>query len=279
MKIKSVKITGFRAFEKEEHATFDFMKGGEIMNFASIYAPNGFGKTSFYDAVEWGITHKIQRFDRMVDFEKVRKENPTPLLLNKSSQSGQVIIETNLNPFKNIINKRRKYDYKAIAKNEYFQKQFLSQDLIDAFLKEEKAEERYVKFLEIGNNLKKYDLVYKKINILLGYIADQRNDLIKTKGEEERKLQGEIDFEQEFKKFDEINEVIYSLNIEGENLGLIDKNTFNQTVYKNLSRNIEVRLFSLKEQLIKAESRIATIKLARDGEESEDNKLNGGVLS
>src|SRR5690606_32407975 len=79
--------------------------------------------------------------------------------------------------------------------------------------------------------------------------------------------------------FDEINEVIYSLNIEGENLGLIDKNTFNQTVYKNLSRNIEVRLFSLKEQLIKAESRIETIKLARDGEESEDNKLNGGVLS
>lgn len=59
MKIKSVKITGFRAFEKEEDATFDFTKGGEIMNFASIYAPNGFGKTSFYDAVEWGVTHKI----------------------------------------------------------------------------------------------------------------------------------------------------------------------------------------------------------------------------
>jgi exonuclease SbcC len=47
MKIKSVKITGFRAFEKEENSTFDFTSNGEIMDFASIYAPNGFGKTSF----------------------------------------------------------------------------------------------------------------------------------------------------------------------------------------------------------------------------------------
>lgn len=279
MKIKSVKITGFRAFEKEEDATFDFTKGGEIMNFASIYAPNGFGKTSFYDAVEWGITHKIQRFDRMVDFEKVRKDNDAPLLLNKASQFGEVLVETNLKPFKNVINKRKKYDYKAIAENEYFQKQFLSQDLIDAFLKEEKADKRYETFLEIDENLKKYDSVYKKINILLGYISDQRKELVKRKGDEEKKLQGEIDFEQEFKKFDEINEVINSLNKESENLNLIDQNTFNQTSYDNLSRNIDIRLLSLKDELEKTKSRIATIILARDGKESEDNKLNGGVLS
>ncbi|CAM3206326.1 hypothetical protein [Empedobacter stercoris] len=279
MKIKSVKITGFRAFEKEEDATFDFTKGGEIMNFASIYAPNGFGKTSFYDAVEWGITHKIQRFDRMVDFEKVRKDNDAPLLLNKASQFGEVLVETNLKPFKNVINKRKKYDYKAIAENEYFQKQFLSQDLIDAFLKEEKADKRYETFLEIDENLKKYDSVYKKINILLGYISDQRKELVKRKGDEEKKLQGEIDFEQEFKKFDEINEVINSLNKESENLNLIDQKTFNQTSYDNLSRNVDVRLLSLEDELIKAKLRIDTIILARDGEESEDSKLVGGILS
>lgn len=280
MKIKSVKITGFRAFEKEEDATFDFTKSGEVMNFASIYAPNGFGKTSFYDAVEWGITRKIQRFDRMVDFEKVRKENAAPLLLNKASESGQVLIETtNLTPFKNVINRRKKYDYKAAAENEYLQKQFLSQDLIDAFLKEEKADKRYEAFLEVNDNLKKYDSAYKKINTLLGYITDQRIELIKSKGNEEKKLQGEIDFEQEFKKFDEINEVISLLNKENESLKLIDKNTFNQTYSDNLSRNIDVRLLSLEEELIKVKLRIDTIILARDGEESEDGKLEGGILS
>ena len=105
MKIKNVKITGFRAFQKEEDSTFDFTNKGEIVNFASIYAPNGFGKTSFYDAVEWCLTHKIQRFDRMVDFDRVRKDNDAPLLLNKSSFSGKVVVETSSQKFENIINK------------------------------------------------------------------------------------------------------------------------------------------------------------------------------
>jgi len=279
MKIKSVKITGFRAFEKEEDSTFNFTKGGEIMNFASIYAPNGFGKTSFYDAVEWGITHKIQRFDRMVDFEKVRKDNNSQLLLNKNSESGKVIVETSSQNFENIINKKKVYKYNEKPANEYFQNQILTQDLIDAFLKEEKADKRYENFLEIDENLKKYDLAYKKINTLLGYINDQRKELVKAKGEEEKKLQSEIDFEQEFKKFDEINEVITSLNKENESLQLIDQNTFNQITYDNLARNIDVRLLSLEEVLIKVKLRIDTIILARDGEESEDQKLTGGLLS
>lgn len=279
MKIKSVKIAGFRAFEKEENSTFDFTKGGEIMNFASIYAPNGFGKTSFYDAVEWGITHKIQRFDRMIDFEKIRKDNDAPLLLNKASLSGKVIVETSSQKFENDINKKKVYKYNEKPVNEYFQNQVLTQDLIDAFLKEEKAEDRYSKFLEIDNNLKKYDAAYKKVNTLLGYINDERKELIKSKGKEEAKIQVEIDFEQEFIKFDELNEMIGELNKENEGLKPIDQSTFNQTAYDNLSRNIDVRLLSLEEQLTKAKLRAGTIILARDGEKSEEGKLDGGVLS
>lgn len=277
MKIKSVKITGFRAFEKEEDATFDFTKGGEIMNFASIYAPNGFGKTSFYDAVEFGITNKIQRFDRMVDFNNIRKENEPPIILNNKSSSGKINIETSSNEFPRTV--RKIYSSSSRLENQYFQSQFLSQDLIDAFLKEEKAEDRYAKFLEIDNNLKKYDSAYKKIIRLLEYIKDERKDLVDRKNKEEAKYQFEIDFEQEFKKFDEINEVISLLNKENESLKFIDQNTFNQTSYDNLSRNIDVRLLSLEEDLIKAKLRIDTIILARDGEESDDSKLNGGVLS
>jgi exonuclease SbcC len=278
MKIKSVKITGFRAFEKEENSTFDFTKNGETMNFASIYAPNGFGKTSFYDAVEWGITHKIQRFDKMVDFDKVRKDNDAPLLLNKASENGKVIVETSEDSFENRINLRKKYNYKEKGANEFFKDQILTQDLIDTFLKEEKAEDRYAKFLSIDNDLKKHDSAYKKIIHLLKYIREERKDLIGEKREEEKKLQGEIDFEQEFKKFDEINEVISLLKNENENLNLIDQITFNQTSYDNLSTTIEVRLSSLKAELTKANLRLETISLARDGEESEDEKLKGGVL-
>lgn len=277
MKIKSVKITGFRAFEQEEDSTFDFMKGGEIMNFASIYAPNGFGKTSFYDAVEFGITNKIQRFDRMVDFNNIRKENEPPIILNNKSRSGKINIETSSNKFPRTV--RKIYSSSSRLENQYFQSQFLSQDLIDAFLKEEKAEDRYAKFLEIDNDLKKYDSAYKKIIRLLDYIKDEKKALAARKSEEEKKLQGEIDFKQEFKKFDEINELIRSLNKENESLKFIDQNTFNQTSYDNLSRNANVRLLSLEQELIKAKLRIDKIIIARDGGESKDSKLNGGVLS
>jgi len=62
MKFKKIEIQAFRAYNLAKEGTFDFTKGKEIADFVSIYAPNGFGKTSFYDAVEWGITHNIHRF-------------------------------------------------------------------------------------------------------------------------------------------------------------------------------------------------------------------------
>src|SRR5690606_14583233 len=158
MKIKSVKITGFRAFEKEEDSTFDFTKDGEIMNFASIYAPNGFGKTAFYDAIEFGITNRIQRFDRMVDFKNLKRDNESPILLNHESKAGNINIATNSIDYPRAV--KRTYASNAPLENKYFQSQFLSQDLIDAFLKEEKAEDRYTKFLEIDNTLKNYDTAY-----------------------------------------------------------------------------------------------------------------------
>ena len=60
MKIKSVDIVGFRAYAHKGDGLFDFHnKKGEVSNFISIYAPNGFGKSSFYDAMEWSITNNL----------------------------------------------------------------------------------------------------------------------------------------------------------------------------------------------------------------------------
>ena len=63
MKFKKIEISAFRIYDDPEDATFDFsLKDGDVADFVSIYAPNGFGKTSFYDAVEWGMTNFVQRF-------------------------------------------------------------------------------------------------------------------------------------------------------------------------------------------------------------------------
>ena len=63
MKFKKIEISAFRIYDKAENATFDFSLNENVTaDFVSIYAPNGYGKTSFYDAVEWGMTNNIQRF-------------------------------------------------------------------------------------------------------------------------------------------------------------------------------------------------------------------------
>ena len=65
MKIKNVEIVGFRAYADEGDGNFNFStKNVEAANFVSIYAPNGFGKSSLYDAIEWAITNNIGRYIR-----------------------------------------------------------------------------------------------------------------------------------------------------------------------------------------------------------------------
>lgn len=67
MKIKKVEVQAFRAYLEKSNGTFDFMVPGQDgvavpANFVSLYAPNGFGKSSFYDAVEWAMTNGSERF-------------------------------------------------------------------------------------------------------------------------------------------------------------------------------------------------------------------------
>ena len=62
MKIKKVEIEGFRAYKYKEDGIFDFTAAdGSPSDFVAIYAPNGFGKSSFYDAVEWAVTNHLER--------------------------------------------------------------------------------------------------------------------------------------------------------------------------------------------------------------------------
>ena len=81
MKFKKIEISAFRIYNNPKNAIFDFASNsGEIADFVSLYAPNGFGKTSFYDAVEWGVTGSVNRFF-------IRNKELNILEKNQSSQS------------------------------------------------------------------------------------------------------------------------------------------------------------------------------------------------
>lgn len=161
MKFKKIEISAFRVFNNPENALFDFTtKSGNTADFVSLYAPNGFGKTSFYDAVEWGVTGSVNRFFiRHKELAKLENnqssKNEIPLLRNSKLERDtyvKVFSNSNENPIEKLISKDSilpDLPLKTNAVSHEFQKVILSQEWISAFLTEKDGEERYKKFMEI----------------------------------------------------------------------------------------------------------------------------------
>ena len=62
--IKNIELNNFRAFEGKKDISF-LNDDGEISKLVFMYAPNGTGKTSFIDAVEWVLTGEINRLNNI----------------------------------------------------------------------------------------------------------------------------------------------------------------------------------------------------------------------
>ena len=62
-KIKEIDIGNFRAYKDLQRFNFTYDNGRKIADLVAIYAPNGYGKTSFFDAIEWAVTDKIGRLE------------------------------------------------------------------------------------------------------------------------------------------------------------------------------------------------------------------------
>jgi DNA repair exonuclease SbcCD ATPase subunit len=61
-KLSKIELDNFRVFKG--HRTFDLLnRTGKPYNFICIYGPNGSGKTSLVDALEWLATGKLHRID------------------------------------------------------------------------------------------------------------------------------------------------------------------------------------------------------------------------
>lgn len=221
MKFKKIEIDAFRAFESKEGGTFDFTCGDSSRpaNLVAIYAPNGFGKTSFYDAVEWGMTNRISRLDYSYnenlaraesEFRRAKhggKKKKQYILKNREAvnkEQGKVTITFDNNE---IIEKETRelkrgwndYYYSPTPKieNSYFKDVILSQEGIDAFLRIENPEERYNKFVDFFFNLNKADKLFKNISELINISEDklgQNKKDIKLLEEEieSQKIDGDI---------------------------------------------------------------------------------------
>ncbi len=241
MKFKKVEIQAFRAYQKVEDGTFDFEvnseTGKDIADFISIYAPNGFGKTSFYDAVEFGITNSIDRFLKnrlprdIASNERALKKNSggQKILRNRYVIDDNTPSEVRLyttNSDKPIINKvpdaKRKnskdfhFDDNQV-KNKYFQTVILSQEWIDAFLKVDDPKERYEKFMTYFGDTETGEYYKKVVNLLS---ANEKE--IEELKQSLQWVQKEINFEVDKDILKKVNNKISELNKDNESLKLVD---------------------------------------------------------
>ncbi|EKN3949046.1 hypothetical protein DVP60_21010 [Yersinia enterocolitica] len=168
MKIKRVEVQAFRAYLEKANGTFDFMVPGQDgidvpANFISLYAPNGFGKSSFYDAVEWAMTNGSERFSDGV-FEAAARgskqdDEALRILRNIEAPSDletSVLVSTTVQDFSRSPGTIRKNSFdvdfkekKLIEGAEAYRTIFLSQDAIDYFIRGINPEDRYQAFVSI----------------------------------------------------------------------------------------------------------------------------------
>ncbi|OWW62184.1 hypothetical protein B645_01300 [Enterococcus hirae 88-15-E09] len=87
LKLKGIKIDSFRAFERQKY--FDCVNPvfNEISNLIVLYAPNGTGKTSFFDAIEWSLTGEISRLNENKNVRDIASQERKYILKNKYSSA------------------------------------------------------------------------------------------------------------------------------------------------------------------------------------------------
>lgn len=61
--IAKVEMQNFRTYKGKK--TFEFSTEEEIARLVVLFAPNGMGKTSFFDGVEWNLTGGVDRFNEL----------------------------------------------------------------------------------------------------------------------------------------------------------------------------------------------------------------------
>jgi len=236
VKIKKVEIQAFRAYDDLKDGTFNFLTtSNDIADFISIYAPNGFGKTSFYDAVEWGVTNNLSRFlkNKTENLHLARFESEKYIIRNKFSSNEtntfvKVYTDINSSPIENKLNHKgmrsnqrdMKFD-STLTKHDskYFLDVILSQDGIDSFLKEDDSSIRYNKFIDSFGD-KDLDKKYKKIIELIKINKIKTKECSNKIVIVRKLLKSEFDDEILFK----VNSAIKSMNKKGSCLPNISPN-------------------------------------------------------
>lgn len=231
IKLRKIEIDSFRAYKDKQ--IFDFYLGqGKVANLIAIFAPNGFGKTSFFDAVEWSFTGEIDRIEKIPSFVPTQHGN---ILKNIESMKefGEIkFVASNNEEFvirtKKLGLYNRKTDYiagdiyeispsfKTVIDSPFSLTNILAHDKIDTFLKFSSQKDRYDTLVPFWDNAND-SLVYKKIIAMHIEIERQEQETVISIKESEKEIKQLLHVE---KKIKYINEVIRLFNEKAREINL-----------------------------------------------------------
>lgn len=276
MKFKKVEISAVRIYNDPKDSTFDFTYNSvDTANFISLYAPNGFGKTSFYDSVEWGITNNISRFshderntEKSVNsqYEANKRQQVELLRCNIAPNSRKTYVkitpeEGDVSVRRLKIHGRKKVDAEKICdvENSGFKKVILSQEWIASFLKEYDGEERYKKFIDFPE-LEELDRYYKSVKALIRVNLEDVTNL-KSRITE---LQANVDSTEENNVLEKINILISKLSAQGEKIEELGLSSTKEAV-KQFRDEIAPRVVALTTQEEDLITKMKYIESVKDG--------------
>lgn len=150
MKINKVNIHAFRLFG-DESVDFSAKKDRrKTANFVALYAPNGFGKTSFFDSMEFCMTGKIHRLDdnlpENASEDKSHSGNKS-FIHNKDLSGEHIKVEMDFddrNPIVRTCNPDEEYQIlQGDGENTFFTNAILSQDFFSEFISNKDTKSRF----------------------------------------------------------------------------------------------------------------------------------------
>lgn len=256
-KIVDLRVKNFKCFDDKKYYEFciDYDKSPVVLS-----GPNGFGKTTFFDAVELIFSKNITRFDK--EIEKKNTNLGKNILLNQANQDGYVVLTLKrgenefLTLFAKILNSNHKIDVENSIYYGYSSKYICTEELDGVILgynnwKNVIDSETLIRYRIRNFNVYYYVSQAESVHFLKRTISDRKNamDVLLNTGfiEERKKLVSNLIGSRNKTSGHLINDEIISLDNKIKNLAtklktLLKTNTNTQTGVEKIE-NIDLGLY------------------------------------
>ena len=269
MKIRSVDIDSFRLFDDEKVSFVNPWHQDSCANLVAIHAPNGFGKTSLFDAIEFCVTKNIQRLKTVTYKDDIKSDHAqneySSFIHNKDNPNKEIGIKIEFEDGttqNRVVNPNEEMKLlKGEPENRYFSEVMLSQDWFSRFLSATDATQRFEMFTknfkDTDGLLEYYEQLKTAQNILKKHLSNLRNEEKHERG----KLEGNVDE----LITEHLSDTIKKLNAVGI---IIDwNNTINEKQLEKLLLQGEQRVFETDEEQKRVHAIVDSIEKLIGGHE------------